>query len=181
MTERLTLKETYTYGALLGDAYGRLARWCQEDPDRTCTDSYARLVLAQTGVDGVLDLAPDKKSFLNFIEIRLITRIYLVQNIDEKREYGGSQGVSSVMGESIAPPANDGVAPVPGDNKSTVVRGADMVAMADPKNRSTSAVLVRNTSNGVILNNVFARPLAFGYGAVSILMQPSKPDQGVIP
>lgn len=194
--DEIHLTDASTYGVPLGEAFGAMLRWCSAEGAVTCSDAYARRVLAQTGIGGTLDLTADGSAYRNRIELRLVSRAFLAQTIEQKhstdsgRGLGArtsSDGTASASGvQQIPNPAVGDGTPISAERgqalAAVVGRAQALAATAEATRNGSSFVTVRSDGTSIEMKSTtYDRPIVFGYRAASMLLDPVAPEKGPKP
>jgi hypothetical protein len=147
IVDEIQIPVSETYGVPVLEAFARLRAWCN-DPEIAgiCSDETARRLLAFTRGDEVLTKENDK--YVYDIRLRLITRVFLTREIQQRRIRKDRKGVEAAAksNSSLSEGGQDSVGP------------GSATAKMDQSN---------NTEFG--LQKVFQRPLVFGYRAITLL------------
>jgi hypothetical protein len=170
-----------TYGASLISALGRLGEWCRDTLTKLrCTDEFARRVVAYAIGDGVF--AHLNGEYVASIQLRLITRVFLTREIQHRRLRKGAQiADASVSLEEGTSPFASPASPV-GPEASSSRNGAEQKKSSDGVGDRRSRInSVRTEGSQVVLQEVFQRPLVFGFRAATLSLPLSKPQIGAQP
>jgi hypothetical protein len=191
--EEIRIKGVESYGVSTIEAIVRLNRWCSDAKTKAyCDDSFVRQALAFAVSDRVLatkdskDGAPNE--YASRLELQLVTRVFLTREIQQRRleETAGGAAIQALADPSTAKPASNPASDKPADQDS----GASRVSSAiDALNKGLVASgvpgakisIVRSDDVDISLKETFQRPIAFGYRAVTIALQPAAPGKGRVP
>jgi len=164
--EKITIGLGESYGAETSAAVVVFDQWCDSERTRLyCTDAVIRKILGYTVDPRVLETRDGK--YVYRIDIKLVTRVYMMRELDFSRIDNGS--VSASLGEqqrSAPDVANS-------DGRDTA--DAEKEAQADV----SSAALGMNRRSGLTLgagSETFPRPMVFGFKAVTFSLDPSEPE-----
>jgi hypothetical protein len=179
-TEEIRIPVAETYGVEPSAAFFRLHEWCEADPKTKilCSDQYVRRLLAYSVDNGVLSVENGK--YRTRIELRLVTRVFLTREIQHRRSVVGGGGVSgpAAAGRPAKDDASTAGAPGSLDQRvSDALKAAGQApdASALAGGAGVAVSLARGDGTDIDLNEVFQRPVAFGYRAISIDLDPSPP------
>jgi hypothetical protein len=184
-TEEITIPIAETYGAPAARSFARLDAWCSNAATKLyCTDEYARRVLAFSVNGQVMDT--EKGAYTSKLQLRLVDRVFLTREIQHKRVLSGSHGgfaaagldashVVSVPAKPLAAASAAPVAEAPKTAEAATHTGAEPAAALSglPNGRISFA---DENEIDIELNQVFQRPVVFGYRAVTITLPPSTPS-----
>lgn len=138
-----------------------LKRWCEGgDTKNYCTDEYARGIIAYSIDPGVLDRAPDG-TYKHGISLNLVNSVYLTREIDQRRSSSAKRRFSG-----SAPVGADGAAPQPSLKSEPGQNSSDTKPDSAATNRSGSLTWTNSTGSELHLQQVFQRPLVFGFRSV---------------
>jgi hypothetical protein len=178
--EQISIKSVETYGISPVDGVLKLDAWCSvAENKRYCADSSVRKILAFTVSDKVL--GTKNGEYTSRIELRLVTRVFLMREIEHRRALNSAAGgVLQVLADPLKEPAVKDGAPKP---EAPAEEAAAAVGRNLAASGSTGAkiALLHNDGTEMRLAEVFQRPLAFGFRAVTIALMPSKPSTGTVP
>jgi hypothetical protein len=150
--EELRIPVAETYGVPAPVAGGRLDEWCGAEATRLyCRDEFIRRVMAFSVGDIVL--ATRDGAYQVKLELRLISQVFMTREIKQRRGRDVSQAVA--LGQTADRPAGDATAP--------------------------SVAYGRSSGDTAHLDQVFSRPVVFGFRAISIAIPPSQPKGGTLP
>ncbi|PDT64004.1 hypothetical protein CO683_40910 [Bradyrhizobium ottawaense] len=182
--EQISIKSVETYGVSPVDGVLKLDAWCSAaENKRYCADGSVRRILAFTVSDKVL--GTKNGEYTSRIELRLVTRVFLMREIEHRRALNSAAGgVLQVLADPLkeAATVQDG-APKP----EAPGRAAEEAAAGVGRNLAGSGAtgakiaLLHSDGTEMRLQEVFQRPLAFGFRAVTIALKPSKPSAGTVP
>jgi hypothetical protein len=183
--EEIRIPVAESYGVGSAAAFLRLDQWCSEPKSKIyCTDEYVRRVLAFSVHDGVL--ATKDKKFTTRIQIRLVNRVFLTREIQHRRLLVGSGGAAGQIG-TTAPRTSNGSTGETGTNvpdtldrrvgnaSNATDQAADLSGIVG--NPGSRMALSRADGTDIAINEVFQRPVAFGFRAISIDLEPSQPER----
>jgi hypothetical protein len=112
--EEIRIPVAETYGVPISLAFFRLDQWCSDSKTKIyCSDEYVRRIMAFGVSNGVLATVGGK--YTTQIELRLITRVYLMREIEHRR-VSGAAGTAAlrISGERAQPKDGAAKAPEPG-------------------------------------------------------------------
>jgi hypothetical protein len=171
-SEKVSIPTVETYGVQYQYALDRLNEFCgAKTSAKYCSDGYVRAILAYTLGPLVMD-GDEQKHCKYRISLQLISRVYLSREFDISYEQENRLGASATRGSrSSAPDVT------PEKNKST---SADGNAVNIPANEiedkgnaaGASGQAFLSGSSAEKLTNLYQRPLAFGYRAVTVELTP---------
>jgi hypothetical protein len=158
--EEIRIPVAETYGVPAIAAFTELTKYCaNSETYLQCTDRYARNALSFALTDRVLQTA--NGAYTMRLDLRLINRVFLTREIYQKRYRAGARGAS--IGTSN-PIQRDAVASDKGNGRTSLAPEA------------SGSITWTDTSTEEF-NQVFQRPVAFGYRAISISLSPSIPSE----
>jgi hypothetical protein len=175
-TEELRIPVAETYGAPAAAAVAEIDKYCHSaDLAFICTDEYARRAITING----------KREYDSNLQLRLVYRVFLAREIAHKRYRGGTRAAATraaisaarsvemspdTIGRELAgtPPASLSAPPT--------AEGAPDFRPQFP-NSESSLDFSRVDTAIVEFNQVFQRPVAFGYRAVTTALTPSSPSE----
>jgi hypothetical protein len=187
--EEIEIKGVETYGVPTVDAIARFNRWCRDPNTKVyCGDSFARTALAfavsdrvlatEEGTDGAL------KKYAARLQLQLVTRVYLTREIRQRRRdaTAGGAAAQALADPSVAKPTPEKPAE-PDSGASRVSSAVDalnkaLVASGVP---GAKISVVRSDDVDISLKETFQRPIAFGYRAVTIALEPVPPGKNGVP
>ena len=142
-----------------------------------------RRVVAYAVSDRVL--ATRDGRYLARLELRFVTRVFLTREIEHRRRKnaagGGFLRFSTEPARPTAPaPAAGGDSASPAAAAVNQMSSATEAAAAGTAPSATSS-LFRGDGTEIALREVFQRPVAFGYRAITIALPPSTPAQEATP
>ncbi|CAN7390026.1 hypothetical protein LJR090_003050 [Bosea sp. LjRoot90] len=150
--EELSIPVAETYGLSAPVAAGRLDEWCGAEATRLyCRDEFIRRVMAYSVGDVVL--ATREGAYQVKLQLRLISHVFMTREIKQRRGRDVNQVIA--LGQAADRPAGDATAPSVGYGRSS----GDLAQ----------------------LDQVFSRPVVFGFRAISIAIPPSQPRAGAAP
>jgi hypothetical protein len=169
--EEIRIPVAETYGVPTAAAFYKLDQWCADPKTKIlCSDEYVRRIMAYAVSNKVL--ATNNNSYTTQIELRLITRVYLMREIVHRR----LSGIASDTKAQVGKPADEGSARDAAERSTdtgATPRDAANVAVASGAKISA----VRADGVDIFLNEVFQRPLVFGFRAITIDLTPSQPGR----
>jgi hypothetical protein len=187
--EQIRIRTAETYGVRSAAAFARLDEWCSNARTKIyCTDEFVRRVVAFSVSDRVL--ATRKGRYIARLQLRLVTRVFLTREIEHRRSQSGARGGvmqgSAEPRSSVNPPSEP---PKSGENSNAETRSG---AALDRVTVSTNTASGEGIAGGRIstfradgadmeLHEVFQRPVAFGYRAVTIDLTPATPSTETTP
>jgi hypothetical protein len=191
--EEIQIKGVESYGVSTVEAIVRLNRWCSDAKTKTyCDDGFIRQALAFAVSDRVLATKDSKdgatKEYASRLELQLVTRVYLTREIQQRRldETAGGAAIQALADPSVAKPASNPTSDKPADQDSGASRVSSTIDLLN-KGLVASGVpgakisIVRSDDVDISLKETFQRPIAFGYRAVTIALQPVAPGKGRVP
>lgn len=197
--EEIQIAGAETYGVPTVDAIVRLNNWCRDANTKAyCDDSFARQALAFAVSDRVLatkskdgDQKVETKSkaetaaYATRLQLQLVTRVYLTREIIQRRldEGAGGAAIQALANPSqVVPPGQPSGKPVDpgGSNPMSNVAEVDkgLAASGTPGARIS---VVRSDGVDLGLRATFQRPVAFGYRAVTVALEPAVPGKDRVP
>jgi hypothetical protein len=177
--EEIRIPVAESYGVPTVSAFARLNEWCQ-DPSTApyCDDEHVRRLIALSVDNKVLAVKDGK--YRTRIQLRLVTRVFLTREIQHRRSVVGAGSASGQAGAdkpatSEMPTANS--SPSLNQRVMEAVASAAASPAAEAAAGQTSGVVSFTTGNGsdIEISEVFQRPVAFGYRAITIDLQPLPP------
>ncbi len=166
-----------TYGAPVEAAMAKLAQWCTapESAPR-CHNRYIRNLLS-FGIDPRVGKTTNGQYDID-VRIQVVVRVFLTRTIEHHQRTSGTRGATvRITGDGTAQATAS--APASTDSAATARANAtaDNVAKAADAAQSKSAgaaggSIVQVGAYDVQLNEVFQRPLAFGYRAINLFPLP---------
>jgi hypothetical protein len=188
--EEIRIPVAETYGASPVAAFIKLDDWCAGAYTKIfCTDSFLRRILAYSIGERVL--AARNGRYLVRLQLRLVTRVLLAREIEQRRLISDANGIliqpAARAAKSVGPTdvKPEGV-PSSSDSKSLEERGgrsvndltqnANAASAAGPLSAAISQFISGGTD--IAVHQAFQRPIAFGYRAITISVLPSAPSEG---
>jgi hypothetical protein len=190
--EQIRIPTAETYGAPATTALIRLDAWCtNEQSEIFCSDQFVRRVMAFAVSDRVL--ATRGGQYIARLQLRLVTRVYLTREIEHRRFITDANG--ALMQVSIEPSQSPGAS-------STAARGDKTEGNENPRARDRPAIetlsqetadavsgrlpsaktsIFRADQRDIAIQEVFQRPIAFGYRAVTVALRPAIPSKEALP
>ncbi|NKE48594.1 hypothetical protein HB662_27750 [Roseomonas frigidaquae] len=160
--EEIRIPVAETYGVHAAAAAGRFDEWCAApETALLCTDAFARRTLAYAVSDRVLETREGR--YVVPVHLRLVTRVFLMREIEHRRARDDGRGASARGG-----PAAPGTAPTTDAGEAHLRASLDRAAGAE-------GAVWRADSAGISLRQVFQRPVVFGMRAVTFALPPSQP------
>jgi hypothetical protein len=183
--EEIRIPVAESYGVPTVTAIARLNEWCQAPSTAFyCDDEHVRRLIAFSVDNGVLALENGK--YRTRIQLRLVTRVFLTREIQHRRSVVGAGSASGQAGATKpAEKPPNGETPTANSPPSLDQRVSDAVASAAANPAAgtaagqTNGALSFTAGNGsdIEINEVFQRPVAFGYRAITIDLQPLPPKR----
>jgi hypothetical protein len=183
--EEIRIPVAESYGVPTVTALAHLNEWCQ-DPSTAayCNDEHVRPLIAFSVDKGVL--AVENGKYRTRIQLRLVTRVFLTREIQHRRSVVGAGSASGQAGatkpvenppNSETPKANS--PPGLDQRVSDAVTSAAANPAAGAVAGQTNGALSFTAGNGsdIEISEVFQRPVAFGYRAITIDLQPLPPKR----
>lgn len=173
-SEQIRIPVAETYGAPIGAAFISLDEWCL-DPNTAifCTDEYVRRVMAYSVSDTVLATANGQ--YTTRIKMQFIYRVFMTREIKQTTTVTGARQASLKLN------ANQAATPAAGvDDKTTpggsqLRPGSEVVDPANTVRPAAGSTIAVDNSKEIGIDEVFQRPLVFGYRAITVDLTPSKP------
>jgi hypothetical protein len=143
--DEIRIPVSETYGVPTLQAFARLHAWCNA-PETTgiCSEKFARRLLAFVVGDEVLTKQNGK--YVYEIRLRVITRVFLMREIQHRRISKGRRGIEAST-----------------KSNSSRLEGENSTGMG-----SAAAKTDRSDSTEIGLQRMFQRPLVFGYRAITL-------------
>ncbi|MBZ9728053.1 hypothetical protein LB554_29365 [Mesorhizobium sp. CO1-1-11] len=161
--EEISIPYAESYGAPVVDSLLALGKYCSDQATAEfCTDDVARKILGYTlGKD--VEATHDNK-YIFPVSISIVGQVFLARELRIKRYRGDS--LSTRISKEEAADKSEPI-PTPGTSSATQPdESKPFVDYATYENRQSSHIQ---------LNQVFARPVAFGFRRVSFALPRSKP------
>jgi hypothetical protein len=172
--EEIRIPTAETYGVMANDALVRLLTWCNDEATKLrCSDRYVRNVLSYAVTPRVLDVSEGQ--YNASLQLHLVTRVFLTREIVQRRRQTDARGGAvQVSKEGNAGQESPGGAPSePGDTSGLE---KNVNTGAGSRSSSGAASSFRGDNTEVTINQVFQRPLVFGYRSVTLNLPPGKPQ-----
>jgi hypothetical protein len=185
--EEIRIPVAETYGAPSGAAFLRLDQWCADRKTRIfCSDEYVRRIIAYSVSDGVLSTKDG--NYTTRIQLRLINRVYLTREIEHRWLLSTGSGAAAQLALDKARPTalgqstTDTNSGTPDNLERRTGAAANAVAQSsDPANIAGTPTgkssLVVADGRQITLQEVFQRPVVFGFRAITVDLTPSKPGK----
>ena len=174
--EEIRIPMAETYGAPTVLAFVKLNEFCKaKETIGYCNDEVVRRILAYSVSDRVLAAA--EGNYRTRIQLRLVTRVYTTREIQHKRSRKGSRGGEAGTAAADAKP---GAAPTVKSGEVAPTDTHEAASATAGQNAATIRIL-RGDESQIQLNQIFQRPVAFGYRALTIALPPSKPSPQALP
>lgn len=173
--EEIRIPTAETYGVMANDALLKLLMWCNDEHTKLrCSDKYVRNVVSYAITPKVLDVSEGQ--YNASLQLHLVTRVFLTREIVQRRHRidtrGGAVQVSKETGAGdTSPGANP---PETGDAALDALQ-KNVNTSAATRSSSGAASTFRGDDTEVTINQVFQRPLVFGYRSVTLNLPPSSP------
>jgi hypothetical protein len=187
--EELRIPVAETYGVPAAAAFAELDKYCSSDSKWhiICTDEYARRALAFAVTDRVLNTSNvnGNDRYSEGLQLRLVYRVFLAREIAHKQYRAGTRGIEGRAAIDSAHPLQtrtSAPATETGSNAPALPSGAAPTGAPPPEagtiaaNPETGVTFGRMDSATIEFNQVFQRPVAFGYRAITIGLVPSNPS-----
>ena len=190
-TEEITIPVAETYGAPASRAFAKLDSWCSAAASKIyCTDEFARRVLAFSANGQVLTVK--NGGYTSKLQLRLVTRVFLTREIQHKQFQTDSRGVVAGAaigsGSPTVQPAPAGSTTSSSSTPTDDSRSRSKIAGREAADRAAiptapGGELSAARSDGAViqLNQVFQRPVVFGYRAITVTLPPSVPTEEAPP
>jgi len=181
--EEIRIPVAETYGVPPGAAFIRLDQWCKDSKTAIyCTDQYVRRLIAFSVSKEILAVKNGK--YRTRIELRLVTRVFLTREIQHHRGFvaaGSASGQAGAANPAETPAKNEtSTSNPPGSldqRVSDALRGTQVPDAGALAGGIGGAILFsRGNEADIEINEVFQRPVAFGYRAISIALDPGAPQ-----
>jgi hypothetical protein len=180
--EEIRIPTAETYGISMTSAFLKLDAWCTDAETKIyCTDEFVRRIMAFAVSDRVL--ATRDEQYISRLQLRLVTRVFLTRETEHRRRQqvanGGGIQLSSDPSRSaqVAGTAggtdNNGVAAQTNNAIDAVTQATN--SAAGSRSPGASVSLLQGTGTEIGLREVFQRPVAFGYRAITVSLPPAKP------
>ncbi len=181
--EEIRIPVAETYGVAASPAVIRLDQWCKNPTTAIyCKDEFVRRLIAFSTDNRILGVENGK--YRTRIQLRLVTRVFLTREIQHRRSVVDGSAVGGQAG-AIRPlerPAKDDAATGSLDQRVNDAPKAVAPDASAPAGGAGAAVsFTRADGTDIGLNEVFQRPVVFGYRAISIDLEPSSPPKGESP
>lgn len=165
-TEEITIPVAETYGAPASVGLLALDAWCAAPATKLyCSDQYARRLLTFGVNSQVLDAKAGR--YTNTLQVRLITRVFVTRAIKQKRGLSDARGFEA----GVAAAKDKGAVGEP-------AAGVSAAAVAEGVAAATGSLALNRTNGAQVqLDQVFQRPVAFGYRAITFAIPPSTPSK----
>jgi hypothetical protein len=164
--EEITIGMPESYGASAPEAIVALDQWCEAENTRLyCSDAVLRKILSYTTDPGVLQVRANK--YVYRIDLKLITRVYMMRNVNFNRSTDGSVDAAvGGSGSSGQPPTSE-----PPQADAAAATGAERdIDMAVFRSGRRSELTL---AMGQV---IFPRPVAFGFKSVTFALDRSEPE-----
>ena len=184
LIEQFRIPVAETYGVPANGAIVRLIAWCGDSQTKLyCSDAYVRRLLSYV-VNGDALCAQKNGRYTTRVQIRLVTRVFLTRQLQQRRLLTGAGGAAlSASTDRAGQPANP--APLPGGgttppNTTELPESTKLLnALATTINGTSSGgvaaaktTVYRADGTEISIDEVFQRPVAFGYRAVTVDLTP---------
>ena len=187
--EEIEIKGVETYGVATVDAIAKFNQWCRDPKTKLyCSDSFARTALAFAVSDRVLATKQDKgdasKKYAARLQLQLVTRVFLTREIRQRRldATAGGAGIQALADPSVAKPVPEKPAePDSGAGRTSNAIDALNKGLAASGVPGAKISVVRSDDVDISLKETFQRPIAFGYRAVTITLEPVPPGKDTVP
>ncbi len=181
--EEIRIPVAETYGVAAGAALIRLDQWCKELKTAIyCTDQYVRRLIAfSVGKD---IMAVENGKYRARVQLRLVTRVFLTREIQHRRGFVAARGANG-QAEAAKPAERSArnetsTSSSAGNLDQRVNDALSGAQVSDPASLAGMAGRAISFSRGngadIEINEVFQRPVAFGYRAISIDLDPGTPQ-----
>ena len=183
--EQIRIKAAETYGISTISAIMKFDDWCTDEATGIlCNDAMARRALAYAVNDRVL--ATKNGKFTTRLQLQLVTRVFLTREIEHARIVGSANGAKLESSANLAKAEVPAPSPVPSaetDSSKRVASALDNLArtLSAPDANIARISSMRSDGVEISMNEVFVRPIVFGYRAVTIALQPSEPGKDTVP
>ncbi len=178
--EEIRVPVAETYGVSAEDAYVKFLAWCRvpENAPR-CGERYIRNLLAFVIDPNVLKKTDNRYDVA--VQIQIVSRVFLTRELEHRRRVSAARGGSlkvSADGTAVSTslPAPGAVATETGvaAQAATAANAVSQVNDAAQAGKTAAAggAIVQADGVEVQLREVFQRPVAFGYRAVTLLPKP---------
>jgi hypothetical protein len=166
-----------TYGAPVEAAMAKLAQWCSSvETAPRCRNHYIRNLLS-FGIDPRVSHTTGDDYDIG-IQIQVVVRVFLTREIEHHRHVSGSRGATvRITGDgtsqaTLSSPASTDPAATARANATAdnIAKAAD-TAQSRPAGAGAGSI-VQVGAYDVQLNEVFQRPVVFGYRAINLFPLP---------
>jgi hypothetical protein len=171
--EEIRIPTAETYGAPIVPAFAKLDAFCgNSQTSLYCTDELVRRAIAYATGDRVLATANGQ--YLAKLQLSFIVRTYATREIVQRRTRKDSRGGQlAVAANALSSPAPA----APGNSPGLEAPASPSAAKADPQG-SAAISAQRSNETQIGIQQVFGRPIVFGYRAITIRLAPSTPRPG---
>jgi hypothetical protein len=181
--EEIRIPVAETYGVPYADAFVRLDAWCTDAATAIlCSDKFLRRLIAYSVSPRIL--AARNGSYTARLQLILVTRVFLAREIEQRRlanDTGGAVLQARTTSASAVPPVEPAVKIQENTSpeqrsesvSNSLKQNADAAVLRGTPFATASAILAGGAE--LMLRQVFQRPVAFGYRAVTIDVPPSTP------
>lgn len=190
-TEELRIPVAETYGVPAAAAFAELDKYCSSGSSWhiICTDEYARRALAFAVTDRVLNTVNVNGNdgivkvcsyalFIGYFSRARLNTSNIVRARVASRDAPRSTARAPSRGRVAAPETRTGsTPPAPSAGAAPTAAQASDARAAASSNSEAGVAFSRADSSTIEFNEVFQRPVAFGYRAITIGLVPSKPGE----
>ncbi|XSC43471.1 hypothetical protein ACF1BQ_036820 [Bradyrhizobium sp. RDT10] len=171
-TEEIRIPVAETYGISSVDSVIAYTNWCEAPQTKIfCSDAFVRRMVAYAVDDKVLTTKEGK--FTTRIDVRLITRVFLMREIEHRKGTTSSRSAAlQVASDPVKGPTKEGT------DKNDGSAAAQPIAAAETPGAKASST--QKDGVNLEIKEVFQRPLVFGFRAVSFRLKPSDPQPEAI-
>lgn len=161
--EQISIPIAETYGAPVGAAFNRLDMWCADPKTKIfCSEDYVRRILAYA-INGNISHKTNG-NYDTRIVLQFIYRVFMTREIDHSNVVGGGLSANLQVNSKAATPSLAAA--------NTATPAAQPIDSSMPASNST---VVFTNSTQIGLNEIFPRPLVFGFRAITVDLTPSTP------
>jgi hypothetical protein len=166
-----------TYGVPVEAAMAKLTQWCTSPENATrCHNRYIRNLLS-FGIDPRVGNKTNNQYDVA-IQIQVVVRVFLTREIEHHQHISGSRGATiRITGDGTALTTPSSPASTDPSAVARANAAADNISKAADAAQSrpaglTGGSIVEVGASDVRLNEVFQRPVAFGYRAINVFPLP---------
>ena len=176
-TEELRIPVAETYGVSTRAGYIGLDEWCKEPATKIrCTDRFVRNLMAFALGEQLLAKQADGQ-YRARLQLSLVTRVYLTREIQQRRQIQDGRGIvaqgPAAAGKAgdMAPPAT-GTPPPAGQTPQPSLASIERLVSTPAAGSNDQVSILTSSGVEVSLQQVFQRPVAFGFRTVNVKLEP---------